>query len=142
MKKRIMESSNCFQCVNKLVLCSPWLEPYIRVFSVFISSVRKSVSYSLSTNAVTISCLYVSIAVLLLIRFVFAFSAEPKSISQLLLISQPPMVRIKINILFVCVCAVLSFKCTYVCVCNSIQLAPPGLRNPFCQATDERPVPV
>lgn len=71
-----MESSNCFQHANQLVLCSPWLQTYMRVFSVFIASIRKSVSYSLSTNYVTIS-LFFYIAVQLLIRFVFAFLQNP-----------------------------------------------------------------
>lgn len=118
MKKGMTESSNCFQHVNKLVFCSPWLEPYLRVFSVFISTIRKSVSYSLSTNGVTISCLFFYIAVQQLIRFVFAFSAVPKSISQSLLISQPPMVRIKIDIL--CVFVLCSVLIVHMCVFLSV----------------------
>lgn len=90
----------------------------MRIFSVFISSIRKSVSYSLSTNDVTISCLFFYTAVQLLIKFVFAFSTEPKSISQSLLISQPPTVRINILCVYAFVlCSVLSVHmCVFVTI--------------------------
>lgn len=129
-----MESSNCFQHANPVSVVQPLASNlYESIFSVY--------------------CLYQKVGVLQFVhklcyhlviflhssttinKICVCFFAEPKSISQSLLISQPPMVRIKINIL--CVSAVFSSVCTYVCVCDSVQLVPPGPGIP-----DERQIPV